>query len=318
VQRGIASLRSQEQGKKDAMTPIAHGQIIGGVVTTPHLGAALDDYGRVLGLRLVEQGALDAGLAASWGCGGSAGSPYAVLQPVSGHPCFIRLVEQSVPEAFRPTTSYGWAAFELTVQDVFGWPARLAGSGFAIVGPPKELAGLPYFVPMQVTGRGDEMIYLNEVRSNTPSSDLPMADCLTDRMFICILAAKDRAATCDWYARTLGLDLGETYTLAYSMINSAFGLPDDHMSDLTMVQNGRMTILEVDDYPPQTTERPRDPGRLPPGNALVTLAVDKLDRAGLDWITPPAVREGAIYAGRRSATLIGPSGEYLELVERAG
>jgi hypothetical protein len=82
-----------------------------------------------------------------------------------------------------------------------------------------------------------------------------------------------------------------------------------------MVQNGRMTILEVDDYPPQTAERPRDPGRLPPGNALVTLALDSLDRPGLEWIAPPAVRDGPLYDGRRSGTVRGPSGELLELVE---
>jgi hypothetical protein len=299
------------------MTKITHGQILGGVVTTPDLDAALSDYAGTLRLRLVEQGLLAADLAASWGCVASAGSRMAVLQPTSGAPCFLRLVEQPVPTDFRPTTSYGWAAYEFTVQDVFGWPDRLAGSGFDIVGPPKELAGLPYFVPMQVLGRGQEMIYLNEVRENTPSSDLPKAASLVDHIFICILAARDRAATCSWYGRVLGLDAGETYTLAYSMINNAFGLPADTMSQLTMVQKGRMTILEVDDYPPQATDRPRDVGRLPPGNALVTLAVDRLDRPGLDWITPPVARAGALYEGRRSGTVQGPSGELLELVERA-
>lgn len=297
------------------MTKIPHGHILGGLVTTPDLDGALADYAGTLGLRIVEQGPLAAELAASWGVAGHAGAAMAVLQPASGASCFLRLVEQPVPAAFKPTTSYGWAAYEFTVQDVFAWPERLAGSGFAIVGPPKELAGLPYFVPMQVLGRGQEMVYLNEVRSNTPTSDLPMAASPVDHIFICILAARDRAAACDWYRRVLGLDAGETYTLAYSMINNAFGLAADTMSQLTMVQNGRMTILEVDDYPAQATDRPCMPGHLPPGNALVTLAVDHLDRPGLDWITPPSVHAGAIYAGRRSGTVAGPSGELLELVE---
>lgn len=294
---------------------IAHGQILGGTVTTPDLAAALADYAGTLGLRIVEQGQLAPDLAAAWGCPASAGSAMAVLRPASGAPCFLRLIEQPVPPAFKPTTSYGWAAFEFTVQDVFGWPARLANSGFDIVGPPKELEGLPYFVPMQVLGRGREMIYLNEVRDNTPSSDLPRAASPVDHIFICILAARDRAAACDWYGRVLGLDAGETYTLAYSMINTAFGLPADTKSQLTMVQKGRMTILEVDDYPPQAVDRPRDAGRLPPGNALVTLAADNIDRAGLDWIVPPVARTGAMYEGRRSGTVLGPSGELLELVE---
>jgi len=296
---------------------ITHGQILGGVVTTPDLHSALADYAGTLGLTVVEQGPLAPDLAVSWGCPASAGSAMAVLGPTSGAPCFLRLVEQPVPPMFKPTTSYGWAAFEFTVQDVFGWPARLAGSGFDIVGPPKALAGLPYFVPMQVLGRGREMIYLNEVHSNTPSSDLPRAASPVDHIFICILAAHDRAAACDWYGRVLGLDAGETYTLAYSMINTAFGLPADTKSQLTMVQKGRMTILEVDDYPAQATARPCDAGRLPPGNALVTLAVDSLDRTGLAWITPPVARAGAMYEGRRSGTVLGPSGELLELVEIA-
>jgi catechol 2,3-dioxygenase-like lactoylglutathione lyase family enzyme len=294
---------------------ITHGQILGGVVTTPDLAAALADYAGTLGLALVEQGQLTSDLAAAWGCPANAGAAMAVLQPTSGASCFLRLVEQPVPPAFKPTTSYGWAAFEFTVQDVFGWPARLTGSGFDIVGPPKELAGLPYFVPMQMLGRGREMIYLNEVRSVTPSSDLPKAASPVDFIFICILAAQDRAAACDWYGRMLGLDAGETYTLAYSMINNAFGLPADFKSQLTMVQKGRMTILEVDDYPPQATTRPRDTGCLPPGNALVTLAVDSIDRAGLNWITPPVTRRGAMYEGRRTSTVYGPAGELLELVE---
>lgn len=295
--------------------PIAHGQILGGLVTTPDLDAALADYAGALGMTIVEQAPLAFDLAASWGCPASAHSRSALLQPASGASSFIRLVEQPVPPAFKPTTTYGWAAYEHSVQDVFGWPARLADTGFDIVGPPRELEGLPYFVPMQVIGRGGEMLYLNEVRSVTPSSDLPMADSRFDRIFICILAARDRVATCDWYARTLGLDLGETYTLAYSMINNAFGLPADTRSSLTMVQKGRMTILEVDDYPAQATQRSCDPGRLPPGNAVVTLAVDSLDRPDLAFITPPAVRPGALYRGQRSATVRGPSGELLELVE---
>lgn len=292
-----------------------HGRILGGVVATPDLDAAIADYHGRLGLTLLQRGVVDAVLAARWGCPGIAGQAVATLQPASGAPCFLRLVEQPVPADFRPTRTFGWAAYELSVQDVFGWPDRLTGSGFAIVGPPKELAGLPYFVPMQVTGRGREMLYLNEVRANTPSSDLPFAASPVDRMFICILAAPDREAACRWYAQNLRLDVGDTYTLAYSMINQAFGLPDDHQSSLTMVQRGRMTILEVDSYPAAATLRPREPGCLPPGNALVTLAVDNLDALALDWLAPPALIDGPVYAGRRSACVVGPAGELLELVE---
>jgi catechol 2,3-dioxygenase-like lactoylglutathione lyase family enzyme len=292
---------------------LTHGRILGGTAATPNLDAALGDYRGALGLTVVEQGHVPSDLAAAWGCPDIAGACYAALQPVSGAPCTLRLVEQPLPPDFRPTRSFGWAAFELTVQDVFGWPERLAGSGFDIVGAPREIPGLPYFVAMQMLGRGREMIYLNEVRSNTPTSDLPRARSPVDHIFIVILATPDRAATLRWYQQWLGLEEGGTYTIPYTMISQAFGLPADTLHGLSMAQKGRMPIVEIDDYPAEATARPTAPGKLPPGNSLVTLAVDRLP--DLDWIAPPVRREGPVYGGRQSATTRGPVGELLELVE---
>lgn len=294
-----------------------HGQILGGIITTPDLEAALDDYAGRLGFTLIEQGTVPAELATSWGTPASAGARMATLQPTSGAPCFLRLVEQPVPPGFTPTRTYGWAAYEMSVQDVYGWPDRLAGSGFAIVGPPKPIDGLPYFVPMQVIGRGGEMIYLNEVACDTPSSDLPKARCPVDQMFICILATPDLPGTVAWYRKQLHLDEGGSYTLEYTMINKAFGLPAGTQSTITMVQKGRLPIIEVDGYPEGATARPGDPARLPAGNALISLAVESLNALSLDWITPPTVQAGALYAGHRAATTFGPAGERLELVEVA-
>ncbi|MBS0478363.1 MAG: hypothetical protein JSR79_03570 [Proteobacteria bacterium] len=294
---------------------LTHGRILGGAATVPDLDAALGDYRDSLGLQVVEAGKLPADLAASWGCPANAGARYAALQPQSGTPCTLRIVEQPLPADFSPTRTFGWAAFEITVQDVFGWPAKLAGSGFEIVGSPREIPGLPYFVAMQMLGRGREMIYLNEVRSDTPTSDLPPAQSPVDRLFIVILATPDRAATFAWYRDRLGLEEGGTYMIPYTMISRAFGAPLDTLHGLTMAQKGRMPIVEIDDYPPQATARARSDGMLPSGNAIVTLAVDSLDRTGLDFITTPAARNGPVYGGRRAATVVGSAGELLELIE---
>ena len=294
---------------------MTHGQIRGGTATTPDLDAALADYRDRLGLRVVEEGVLPADLAASWGTPACAGSRFALLQPVSDAPCFVRLVEQPLPADFVPTRSFGWAAFEITVQDVFGWPARLEGSGFEIVGPPREIPGLPYFVAMQMLGRGREMIYLNEVRQDTPSSDLPRAASPTDHIFIVILACPSLTGAVDWYREALKLDAGGRYTIEYTMINAAFGLAAGTQSTIQMVQKGRMPIVEVDEYPAAAKRRPGDPARLPPGNALVSLAVDSLDALALDWIAAPATRDGPLYAGHRAASVRGPAGELLELIE---
>jgi catechol 2,3-dioxygenase-like lactoylglutathione lyase family enzyme len=294
---------------------MTHGQILCGTATVPDFHAALSDYRDTLGLSVVEQGDLSSDLAASWGTPASTGARYAVLQPQSGAHAFVRLVEQALPPEFVPTRTYGWAAFEMTVQDVFGWPARLAGSGFDIVGAPREIPGLPYFVAMQMTGRGREMIYLNEVRSNTPTSDLPSAQSPVDHIFIVILACADRPAVLDWYATRLHLDIGPDYIIPYTMISKAFGLPDNHLSTITMAQKGRMPIVEIDGYPHAATVRPGNAHHLPAGNAMVTLAVDDIASHDVQWIAPPTLRDGPLYAGRYTATTRGLAGELLELIE---
>lgn len=286
---------------------LRHGRIIGGTATVPDLAVALAAYGR-LGLRLAHQGQVPADLAASWGAPGVAGAAMAVLQPASGAPCHIRLVEQPLPADFAPTRSFGWAAFEITVQDVFNWPARLAGA-FDVIGPPRNIPGLPQFVAMQMLGPGREMLYLNEVFADTPESDLARAQSPCDHVFIVILAAPDRAAAMAWYARQLGLVEAAQHTIPYTMINRAFGLDAGTLTTLSMAQIGRLPVVEIDDYPPAATPRMVLPGLLPPGNALVTLAVDSLAGRGLDFITPPVRRDG-----RLTGTVRGPAGELLELV----
>lgn len=287
---------------------MSHGRIAGATVTTPDLAGALADYRDRLGLQLVEHGTVFDDLARSWGTPGSAGSPYATLRPSSGAPCLLRLVEQPLPADFVPVRTYGWAAYELTVQDVFGWPAKLAGSGFDIVGPPRAIPGLPYFVAMQMTGRGREMIYLNEVACDTPTSDLPRAASPVDRVFIVILATPDADATCAWYRDRLRLDIGGRYEIEYTMINKAFGLPPTHLTKLAMMQKGRLPIVEVDTYPAAATARPGPADRLPAGNALVSLEVENIYALDLPLIAPPQVVDG-----RRIATVRGPAGELIEL-----
>lgn len=295
---------------------IAHGTIMGGLSTVPDLAQAVAAYAGILGLELVEQDVLGVDLAASWGCPANAGSRFVVLRPVSGAPCWFRLVEQPAHPGFRPTTSYGWAAFETTVEDVWRWPDALPPDLFTIVGPPKVLENIePAFIPMQALGPGREMIYLNQVLGDLPDTDLPRAASPVDRIFIVVLATPSREDSIAWYHDALGLTRGADYTLPYSMINDAFDLAPETQTTITMVSHGRMPIVEVDDYPAAATPRARHEGMLPPGNALVTLAVRDLDACRADWITPPAVREGALYEGRRAATAIGAGGELVECVE---
>lgn len=294
---------------------LTHGRIMGGVVATPDLAASLIDYRDTLGLLLEELGTVSDSLASSWGCPGIAGAQMATLRPMSGAPCFIRLVEQPIPTGFKPTTSFGWGSYEITVQDVFGWREKVRPSGFRVVGEPREIPSMPFFVAMQMLGRGDEMVYLNEVRLDMPNTDLPRAASPVDHIFIAILAAPDRAASVGWYRDRLHMDEADTFVIEYTMINKAFDLPAGTTSALTMIQKARLPIIEIDDYPPQAGPRPMEAGMLPPGNALVSLAVDDLGALDIPFIAPPSVLDGPVYDGRRSATAIGAAGERVELIE---
>jgi catechol 2,3-dioxygenase-like lactoylglutathione lyase family enzyme len=295
---------------------IPHGTILGGLSTVPDLAQGIVAYRDVLGLELVEEGRLAADIAEGWDCPTNAGVPYAVLQPKSGAPCWFRLVEQPAHTAFKPTTTFGWAAFETTVEDVWRWPDSLPPDLFRIVGPPKKLENVaPAFIPMQALGPGGEMVYLNQVLADMADTDLPQAASPVDRIFITVLAAPDRQAAIAWYVEALGLERGVDYTLPYSVINKAFDLPPETQTTITMVKHARMPIVEVDDYPAAATPRAGHPGMLPPGNALVTLAVRDLDTCNADWIAPPRAIEGALYEGRRAATAMGAAGELVECVE---
>ena len=293
-----------------------HGTILGGLSTVPDIDHALSAYRDVLGLDQLELGTLSSDLASSWGCPANAGSPYAVLRPKSGAPCWFRLVEQPDHPEFKPTTTYGWAAFETTVEDVWHWPEALPADLFEIVGPPKVLENIePAFIPMQALGPGREMIYLNQVLGDLPDTDLPRAGSPVDKIFIVVLATPSREDSIAWYVDNLGLVRGADYTLPYSMINDAFGLAPDTQTTITMVSHGRMPIVEVDDYPAEAKKRARHEGMLPPGNAMVTLAVEDFDACTAQWLSPPTKRDGALYEGRRAATAIGAGGELVECVE---
>jgi hypothetical protein len=136
-------------------------------------------------------------------------------------------------------------------------------------------------------------------------------------MFIAVLAAADRAATLAFHVEALGFEAGETYELPYSVINAAFGLPDDHISAITMTKAGRLPASEIDQYPPAATPRPTPPRELPPGNALLSFIHRDLDAVAAPFLAPPARRDGPLYAGRRVATVRGPADELIELIEAA-
>ena len=166
---------------------------------------------------------------------------------------------------------------------------------------------------MQARGPGGEAIYLNEVRGNLPSSDLPMAACWVDKLFIAVMGCRDMGASLRFYHALLDTMTGGEWEMPYSVINAAFQLPTTTAHKLATVADGRTVLFEVDHYPTAATPRPVTPGYLPQGVSIVGVRMLRAP-ANANWIVPPIVRCEAPYFGAMVGVVRGLDDELTELV----
>lgn len=273
-------------------------------------------YGEYFDYTIVEAGHIADDLADAWGTPASAGRPYAVMQPASETPVFIRLVEGTPVQDYAPIRSYGWAATEICVQDVEAVNKRMiASDDFEVIGPPKPLDGFPNVKPMQVRGPDKEIIYLTEIRVDDPSSGLPNPKSPIDRPFIMVLACPDLQKTAAWLRDVLKLEVIDPVAIRYSMISLAFQLPEDSRHELVTAKWQGQVFLEADQYPKGSIERPCEAGELPPGVAIVTMVYPNMDDLQGHWFSPPKPRSGPLYGGARVGILKTPEGALLEVIE---
>jgi len=267
----------------------------------------------------VETGSVNDDLAKSWGAPKTAGQPYAVLQPASGADVFIRLIEQPKVETYKALRSYGWAAIEICNQNTLKVNSRMERSPFEIIGPPKELDGMPAIFPMQVKGPDQEIVYLTEIRDDLEAYDLPRAESLIDKLFILVMACSDMESSGAWLENHLLIEKGRSMDIIYSMINKAFDLPAETKHALATLKHERDVFLEIDTYPDGATARPQHAGMLPPCAAIGSFIhpeFESLMEINKDhWITPPVTQDGAMYKGKRAATLRAPDGTLIEMIE---
>ena len=275
-------------------------------------------YVEWLGYRVVERGRVDPGLAASWAAPRAGGRRFIVLEPASGAPVMLRLIEGDTPASFRPLRTFGWAALEICVQNVLAVEERLRSSPFEIIGPPREIAGLPSIFPMQVRGPDREIVYLTEIRGDLPSYDLPRAAAPIDKLFILVLACSDLEGSLAWFEKHARLTVGRRMRIVYTMLAKAFDLPASDLHEIATMVHERDVFLELDQYPSAATSRASESGDLPPGICLATLAHPQFDRIPGPWLAPPACRSGRVYGGRLAGTLRAPDGTLVELVESDG
>lgn len=291
------------------------GRIKFATVSAPDIDATCKSYQDHFGYKIIEEGTVSEAQAIAWGTPKMAGRRQIVTGPESGAEVYIRLVQNDDVPEYEYMKSYGWNAIEITVTDADQLHENLKDSPFEITGEPQEFDFSDAIYPMQAVGLSKELFYLNQVRSNLPAYDLPMAESFVDHIFIMILATPDVKEAVKFYVDAFGWAEGSTFHIPYSTINNAFGLPADTKHFLCMSCNGRVVNNEIDQYPEGTIVRPRNEGMLEPGIAMTTYIVEDLDKVNVPLLTEPVQLPGVGYNGRRSACCIGSAGELIELIE---
>lgn len=285
-------------------------------LTVADLARSIDLYGRFLDFSAIERGTVADDLAASWDAPSSAARPYAILAPSSGAEIYLRFIEQPKVQGFKALRSFGWNAIEICVTDIAAAHARMESSPFEIIGPPREIDGLPAIHPMQVKGPDEEIVYLTQIKEDLPAFDLPRAATLIDKLFILVLGCSDMKASLAWMQAHVGLEIGrDKMDIVYTMLAKAYGTPMDELHTISTMIHGRDVFLELDQYPAAAVVRSRHAGMLAPGCAIGTLWHPDFDRLPGPWITPPVVRDGPIYKGKRVATKKDLDGALIEIVE---
>lgn len=267
-----------------------------------------------LGFRTVERGELSSELCVAWDAPAAAGQKYALMEPASGDPVFVRFIETG---EHAPPGSFGWCAAEFLVKDPDALAARLAGSPFRRLSGPGDLFPRPKAPrAMQMIGPSGEVVYFTRILPGGSQYGLKGARSEVDRVFIVPLGVPAIDVMQDFYCGVLGLKETEPMAFINPIMAHLCGVAPDTVFPTAIVPiPGRRFLIELDQLPASATPRLRRPGHLPAGLSMVTFQTPDLDALDCAWRAAPVRLAGAPYDGRRSAITVGPAGEWLEIIE---
>jgi hypothetical protein len=272
---------------------------------------------RCLDYCTVARGEVSADMCEVWQTPAAAGQRWCLMQPASGEPVYLRFVETGAHGGHTPPATWGWSATEILVQDPDGLAARLEGSPFQRIGGPGNL--YPWQrAPraMQMHGPAGELLYLTRILPNSSRYGMKGARCDVDRVFIVTVGGPSLSALHEFYARQLGQRIIERAAIINAILAHDCSVPSSTRFASSIVRiPGRRFLIELDELPHTVGPRPRPAGQLPPGMSMVSFHTAGL--AGLPLRAPPARVAAPPYDGRRAAVIIGPAGEWVELLETA-
>ena len=273
-------------------------------ITSADLAAAADAWVRYMGYHVVSRGKIPPDLAASWGAAAVTGKDYVVLGPASGEPTYLRFIDQAMPPEYSQDKSLGWKTTEITVQNSDQLYERLKVSPFKIIHPPHVIPTYPYLRAMQAEGPSGERLNLTWITE--PRTDIPAARSFVGRVFIAVLASAHLPDTLKFFHDMFGNDAGP--------IRDVPLVPKIELSTIPLSDSCK---IEVDQVAPDEKPAPRLGGGLPSGLAIVTFECRNFALLRTKFIGAPVIADLEPYRGREIASISGPSGELIELLEMA-
>jgi catechol 2,3-dioxygenase-like lactoylglutathione lyase family enzyme len=289
------------------------GTICAVTFTVPDLSAIERAYVNELGYKVAARNHISAAQAGSWGAPAVAGFTALLLAPASGEAAYLRFIEDAGAAGWTALTSFGWNVTEFVVQDVDALAARLAGGDFEIIGPPQPLTRFPMIRAMQAIGPAGECCYFTQIGAGS-GLKLGEARSFVGRVFIVVAAGPDADALFVPYSAFANA-VDPPVATPVRVISRAHGLPASTLHRHGLVRLPEGTLIELDQYPASTRRRECALGKLPPGMAVVTFAVESL--AGQSFIAAPVDCELPGIEGL-SACLRGATGELIEIVAAHG
>ncbi len=314
----------EDPGWGDPSTLVS--EIAAGTVAVPDVAAQVDAFREWFKYVEYWRGTVPQSLADFWGAPAVAGQPAAVVGPRGVNAGFFRFVELGSDFKRIPLYStLGWVALEIRARDVDALVSELAGSPFEHVGGPADLK----FGDMPVTLRaaqfrgleGEPLIFTEDLKYDRSNV---LGEGNAGPLFIQTLAVHPYAPARDFYLQRLKMKL--SLEVSYSMRNviRALGLSDEQQLTMSAVRTTDYCSIELDEYPPEVTQRPTAAGSLPPAVCMCSHATRHLDQVAT------ALQEEGLAFSRLEANPIAPhegarllfarghSGERLEFVEAAG
>ncbi len=282
----------------------------------PDLAASRNAALKFFDYQVASEATLAPMLACTWGASENVDVACTLLQPASGQPFYIRLIQAPDIEGYAPLKTLGWNATELLVTDVHGLANSLTQSPFEIIGGPRDLMNNGTAIALQVLGPGRELYYLTEVNGRPMQRTYGRAESPVDRAFIVVLGASDHAATRAFY-EPFSQGVTRPRQFAVRVLSDAHGLdPETTKYKLGAACLPEQFRIEIDEYPASAGKRVYRAGEFPPGLGMVSFTTASLD--SLPLIGSVAVGpDEAPYFGNRFTRFSGPDGEWIEAIERA-